>query len=76
MTKRELIDELEQMDAEDDCEVQFAYNYGDHWRTTVSAGIGTVDLAKVIHSDYHRMDKVVDEDSDDFEKAHTVILLS
>jgi hypothetical protein len=48
------------MDAE--AEVHFAYNYGDHWRTEVAPKISTVDEGVVEFSDYHRMDKMVDDE--------------
>jgi hypothetical protein len=63
MTVKELKEELAFMP--DDADVQFCYNYGDHWRTTVAAEINHVEEGAVTFSDYHRMDKVVDEDDDD-----------
>lgn len=77
LTVRELINELEQYG--DDMKVQFAYNYGDHWRTTVAAEVNSVDTGHVKHSEYHRMDKVVDlndEDGDDVGDLKEVVILS
>jgi len=62
MKVRELIAELRQHDL--DAEVHFAYNYGDHARTTVAPKVETVDEYAVKHSDYHRM-PVLDEDGED-----------
>jgi hypothetical protein len=43
-------------------ETHFGYNYGDHWHTQVAPVAGDVQLAYVVRSDYHSMDKVMDED--------------
>ena len=45
-----------------DAEVHFSYNYGDHWRTTVAPRVDEAFEGLVERSDYHRMDKLVDED--------------
>ena len=46
-----------------DADVHFAYNYGDHWRTEVAPKVSNVTVGIVEFSDYHRMDKLVtDED--------------
>jgi len=63
MLVRDLIELLESFDA--DMEVHFAYNYGDHWRTEVSPKVSDVREGVVEYSEYHRMDKVADEDYDD-----------
>lgn len=63
MLVRDLIELLEGYDA--DMEVHFAYNYGDHWRTTVAPRVDNVSEGVVEFSDYHRMDKLVEEDYDD-----------
>ena len=77
----DLIEMLEGFDPE--LEVQFAYNYGDHWRTTVSASVDSVTMGKVEYSDYHRMDKLVsggqygdeDEGGQDKPEAREVVIL-
>lgn len=46
-------------------DVVFAYNYGDHWRTTVAPGIDTVESGIVTYSNYHNMDKIVEQDDED-----------
>ena len=62
----QLIEQL--MDLDPNAEVHFSYNYGDHWRTEVAPTVDRVDEGLVEYSDYHRMDKVVeDEDSWDDE---------
>jgi hypothetical protein len=63
MLVRDLIELLEGYDA--DMEVHFAYNYGDHWRTEVAPKISNIREGVVEFSDYHRMDKVANEDYDD-----------
>ena len=63
MNVAELIEELKLMDPE--AEVHFAYNYGDHWRTTVAPRVDNVSEGVVEFSDYHRMDRLVEEDYDD-----------
>ena len=65
MKVAELIEELKYMDQ--DAEVHFAYNYGDHWRTTVAPRVDNISEGCVEFSDYHRMDKLVEEDYDDYE---------
>ena len=69
MTVRELIDELKFFP--DDMEVEFAYNYGDYWRTTVCKEIKDVDNGWVEYSGYHRMDKLVDVDDEDDDEEET-----
>lgn len=70
MKVSELIDILSRYDQEAD--VHFAYGYGDHWRTTVAPAISQVFDGVVEYSDYHQMDKLVededcyDEDTGDY----------
>jgi len=59
MKVRELIESLGYMNP--DAEVHFSYNYGDHWRTEVAPKVGRVDEGLVAYSEYHRMDKIVEE---------------
>lgn len=67
MTITQLIEKLQQAEREGngDLDVQFAYNYGDHWHTKVARAIETVEPRMVVHSYYHDMDKVVDDGEDD-----------
>ena len=67
MTVQELINLLQWQDP--DAEVHFAYNYGDHWRTEVAPKVSRVDEGVVEYSEYHRMDKIADEDYDDEDEA-------
>jgi hypothetical protein len=71
MLVKELIESLKYMDQ--DAEVHFAYNYGDHWRTEVAPKVSQVSEGVVEYSEYHRMDKLVtdedecyDEDTGDY----------
>ena len=73
LTVQELIDELSCHDPE--ALVLFSYNYGDYWRTSVAQGINSIEEQEVRWSEYHRMHKLVDEDSED-EKNPTAIILS
>jgi hypothetical protein len=63
MTVEELIEELQQCDPK--LEIKFAYNYGDHWRTQVTSNISSVDEGYTKYSDYHQMDKMIDDEDDD-----------
>jgi len=60
MKVSQLIEELGFMNP--DAEVHFSYNYGDHWRTEVAPAVSQVFEGVVEFSDYHRMDKMVDEE--------------
>ena len=62
MTVDELIAELQCLPK--DAEVHFAYNYGDHWRTQVAPKVRDIGVGYVQYSDYHRMDKVTDDEDD------------
>jgi hypothetical protein len=73
MTVKELIESLEGFDP--NMEVKFAYNYGDYWGTEVASRIGDVDEGQVRHSDYHRMDKVVDDENDEEYYTKTVVII-
>jgi len=66
MKVKDLIEQLGYMDAE--AEVHFSYNYGDHWRTQVAPSVDSVEEGVVEFSDYHRMDKMVEEYEDQFDE--------
>ena len=51
-----------------DADVHFSYNYGDHWRTEVAPKVSNVTVGIVEFSDYHRMDKLVGEYEDQFDE--------
>jgi len=58
-----VLDLIELLQAENpEAEVHFAYNYGDHWRTEVAPRVGDVRTGFVQYSEYHRMDKVADDE--------------
>jgi hypothetical protein len=62
MQVKELIEMLQGLDPE--AQVHYAYNYGDHWRTEVAPKVDRVDVGAVVYSDYHRMDKMVENEYD------------
>jgi hypothetical protein len=75
----QLIEQL--MDMDPNAEVHFSYNYGDHWRTEVAPTVDRVDEGMVKFSEYHRMDKLIDEDEayedeGDLEGARRVVVLA
>jgi len=53
-----------------EAEVHFAYGYGDHWHTQVAPAISRVFNGAVVYSDYHRMDKLADEEFEDEEPGN------
>ena len=63
MLVRDLIELLESFDA--DMEVHFAYDYGDRIHSQVAPKISDAREGVVAYSEYHRMDKVADEDYDE-----------
>ena len=74
----QLIEQLEYLDP--NAEVHFSYNYGDHWNTQVAPTVDTVEEGVVKYSDYHRMDRLMDEtemheDEVDFEGVRHVVVL-
>ena len=62
MQVKELIEMLQHMNQ--DADVHFAYNYGDHWRTEVAPKVGRVDEGAVVYSEYHRMDRMLEDTGD------------
>jgi len=66
MLVKELIESLQYLDQ--DAEVHFAYNYGDHWRTEVAPKVSQVTEGVVEYSDYHRMDKLVTDEEDCYDE--------
>ena len=66
MQVKELIEMLQDMNPE--AEVHFAYGYGDHWRTTVAPAASRVFQGQVQYSEYHRMDKMVEDEDDYYEE--------
>ena len=76
MKVSDLIEELQQYDK--DAEVHFAYNYGDYWRTTVAPKVRRIELLPVVHSEYHSMPKVINDEEDERYAAATerVVVIS
>ena len=72
MKAKDLINELKNWDP--DTEVHFAYNYGDHWRTEVAPKIRRVGEGMVAHSEYHQMDKLIEDDSDEEDVRRVIVL--
>lgn len=79
MKVSELIAELQCMNQ--NAEVHFAYDYGDHWHTHVAPKVSHVFEGYVRYSDYHDMDRVAyaanEEDlfnSDDLDIREVVIV--
>ena len=77
----QLIERL--MDLDPNAEVHFSYNYGDHWRTEVAPVVREVSEGVVEFSEYHRMDKMVDDEDcydeetgDYLETVRRVVVLS
>jgi hypothetical protein len=62
ITVKELIEQLGYMDQ--DAEVHFSYNYGDHWRTQVAPKVGSIEPGVVKYSSYHSMDKIEDDEDE------------
>ena len=78
MLVKDLIEQLQFLDPT--AEVHFSYNYGDHWQTQVAPTVDRVDLALIKYSEYHRMDKLMDEDDmyedeGDFEGTRRVVVI-
>ena len=72
MNVAQLIEQLQDLDQE--AEVHFAYNYGDYWRTEVAPKITRVSEGMVAHSDYHQMDKLIEDDSDEEDVRRVIVL--
>ena len=66
MKVSELVDLLKYYDQ--NSEVHFSYNYGDHWRTQVAPAVRDVTEEVVKYSDYHRMDKLETDDEELFDE--------
>jgi hypothetical protein len=69
MNVKELIEALQEQveNGNGDMEIKFAYNYGDHWRSQVCEGINNISQVTVKYSDYHSMDKIVEDHREDDE---------
>ena len=79
MTVGELIELLQQQDSES--LVLLSYDYGDHCHTTVAENIASATEMDIVHSDYHKTYRVIEETEDDDyrdeeDKQRAVILSS
>lgn len=74
MKVSELIMTLHECDQ--DADVHFSYNYGDHWHTVVAPEVETVEEGRVVNSAYHNMPKLLDEDEKGWDAAKPVVVLS
>jgi hypothetical protein len=66
MLVRDLIELLEGYEA--DMEVHFAYDYGDRTHSQVAPRVNDVREGVVEYSEYHRMDKVVENEEDIYDE--------
>ena len=60
MKVRDLVKRLHEFD--EDMDVHFSYDYGDHARTEVAPKIRRVEELGIKYSSYHDMDRVAYED--------------
>ena len=76
LTVEELREILNDLDGSfDKTPVHIAYNYGDYWHTQVAPGANIARIGSVEWSEYHRMDKVSDEDADEEEGIKQVFII-
>lgn len=77
MTVRELIEELEREDG--DAEVCIAQPSHDYWGSVCARDVNNIELADVAWSEYHKTNKVIDDDHLEHyeeEELKNVVLLS
>lgn len=77
MTVRELIEELKREDGE--AEVCIAQPSHDYWGNVCARDVKNIEVADVAWSEYHRANKVIDDDHlENYEKEElkNVVLLS
>lgn len=74
MTVAELIARLQEVDQ--DAEVHFAYDYGDHAHAQAAPAVRKITYENVLHVDYYRTTIVVDEDDSRYDDAKEVVVLS
>ena len=72
MKVSELIEMLKDFD--EDAQVHFNYGYGDYWRTQVAPAVCQVFDGMVVYSDYHQMDKLIEDDSDEDAPRRVVVI--
>jgi hypothetical protein len=78
MTLSDLISELTDLrdNSNEDMEVYFSYDYGDHCHTKVTNEVSSIEINDVRYSDYHNMFKLVEDEDGDSENKKSVIILS
>jgi len=75
MKVTELIECLQELAEEnEDMEVRFSYDYGDHCHTAIATLVDRVDVMPVSHSDYISDMMLVDEDDADGSETMAIIL--
>jgi hypothetical protein len=67
MKVSQLIEQLKFLDPE--AKVHFEYNYGDRWRTQVAPEVTQVQEGIVEFSQYHGMDKRVEDNEDCYDES-------
>ena len=73
MKVSELIELLQGMNQDD--EVHLAQSSGDFWRTVIAPTVDEVFTGYVQYSEYHRTNKLVDEDDEDAVLDRRVVIL-
>lgn len=71
MKVRQLIEKLRQLPQ--DMEVHQGYDYGDRPHTTVCPEITEVSDEEVVHSEYHRLPKLIDDDNREYYEKDTTL---
>jgi hypothetical protein len=71
MLVKELIKILEEQNEDD--QVMFSYNYGDHWNTEVAEPVLDVYTEEVKWSEYHNKYAVLDENDSGIFKTAVII---
>jgi len=74
MTKKELVEWLEDFD--DDDQVVFLYPAGDYWHHTIAKDVTDINKVDIKYSEYFEESVLVDENSNDDENYSSVIALS
>jgi len=78
MKPSELIEELKQFqkeNVEEELDVEFAYDYGDHCHSIVTESINTVEQTAIRYSSYHQKNTVANDENDGEDETTQVILL-
>jgi len=71
----ELIAEAKNAGATGDTPVHISYNYGDHWRTQVAPSASQAYMLNVERSEYHRMDKLTEDDGEEETSSSRLVLV-